>query len=103
MNDIIEDDFELSNTENIGLIEMPNRDGFMLPDPRLMRSLFSSEPCMANCAVSTNIIGRARDIDVALKKKARSGKNAYYLCSNGCAISRFRHIALRQSLPKGQC
>ena len=31
MNDIIEEDFVLSNT-NIGQIEMPNRDGFLLPD-----------------------------------------------------------------------
>ena len=33
MNDIIDDEFEV-NQENIGTIEMPNRDGFMMPDPR---------------------------------------------------------------------
>ena len=33
MNDIIDDEFEV-NQYNIGTIEMPNRDGFMLPDPR---------------------------------------------------------------------
>ena len=69
MNDIIEDDFELSN-ENIGLIEMPNRDGFMLPDPRPDAQPVSGEPCMANCAVSTNIIGRARDIDVTPEEES---------------------------------
>jgi mono/diheme cytochrome c family protein len=63
MNDIIDDDFELSH-ENIGSIEMPNRDGFFLPDPRPDAQPASAEPCMRNCDVPTNVIGRARDIDV---------------------------------------
>jgi mono/diheme cytochrome c family protein len=63
MNDIIDDDFELSH-ENIGGIEMPNRDGFFLPDPRPDAQPASGEPCMRNCDVPTNVIGRARDIDV---------------------------------------
>ena len=33
MNDVIDDDFVLSD-QNIGLIKMPNQDGFLLPDPR---------------------------------------------------------------------
>jgi len=63
MNDIIDDDFELSH-ENIGSIEMPNRDGFFLPDPRPDAQTASGEPCMRNCDVPTTVIGRARDIDV---------------------------------------
>ena len=63
MNDIIDDDFELSH-ENIGGIEMPNRDGFFLPDPRPDAQPANGEPCMRNCDVPTNVIGRARDIDV---------------------------------------
>ena len=63
MNDVIEDDFVLSN-ENIGSIEMPNRDNFFMPDPRPDAQLASGEPCMSNCNVSTEIIGRARIIDV---------------------------------------
>ena len=63
MNDIIEDDFDVSH-ENIGSIEMPNRDGFFMPDPRPDAQPFSKEPCMNNCTVATSIIGRARDIDV---------------------------------------
>ena len=63
MNDIIEDDFELSH-ENIGKIEMPNRDGFMLPDPRPDVPVVSGNPCMSNCDVPITIIGKARDIDV---------------------------------------
>ena len=63
MNDIIEDDFDVSH-ENIGTIEMPNRDGFFMPDPRPDAQSVNAEPCMTNCNVATNIIGRARDIDV---------------------------------------
>ena len=63
MNDIIEDDFDLSH-ENLGAIVMPNRDGFFMPDPRPDAQPASAEPCMNNCNVATSIIGRARDIDV---------------------------------------
>ena len=63
MNDIIEDDFDVSH-ENISSIEMPNRDGFFMPDPRPDAQPVSAEPCMNNCNVATSIMGRARDIDV---------------------------------------
>ena len=62
MNDVIADDFVLSN-ENIGTVKMPNRDGFLLPDPR-PDGQPAGAPCMRNCNVSTKIIGRARIIDV---------------------------------------
>jgi len=62
MNDVIADDFVLSN-ENIGTVKMPNRDGFLLPDPR-PDGQPARAPCMRNCNVSTKIIGRARIIDV---------------------------------------
>ena len=63
MNDIIEDDFDVSH-ENIGSIKMPNRDGFFMTDPCPDAQSVNAEPCMTNCNVATNIIGRARDIDV---------------------------------------
>ena len=63
MSDIIEEDFVLSD-KNIGKIEMPNRDGFLLPDPRPDVINMQGNPCMSNCQVSTKIVGRARDIDV---------------------------------------
>lgn len=63
MNDIIDDEFEL-NQKNIGTIEMPNRDGFMMPDPRPDAQPISGVACMKNCDVPTNVIGKARDIDV---------------------------------------
>lgn len=63
MNDIIAEDFDVSH-ENIGTIKMPNREGFFTPDPRPDAQPASGEPCMAKCDVATNVIGRARDIDV---------------------------------------
>ena len=63
MNDIIDDDFVLSD-QNIGLIKMPNQDGFLLPDPRPDVSIINGNPCMENCNVQVKIIGKAKDIDV---------------------------------------
>ena len=63
MNDIIDDEFEVSQ-ENIGTIEMPNRNGFMMPDPRPDAQPISGVACMKNCDVPTKVIGKARDIDV---------------------------------------
>ena len=63
MNDIIDDEFEL-NQENIGTIVMPNRYGFTMPDPRPDAQPISGVACMKNCDVPTNVIGKARDIDV---------------------------------------
>ena len=63
MGDIIGEEFELTN-ENIGSISMPNKSGFLLPDPRPDIPNFGKAPCMKNCTSSTAIIGRARDLDV---------------------------------------
>ena len=63
MGDIIEEEFELSN-ENIGAINMPNKNGFLLPDPRPDVSNFDQPICMNNCNSPEKIIGRARDLDV---------------------------------------
>ena len=63
MNDIIDDEFEV-NQNNIGTIEMPNRDGFMMPDPRPDAQPISGIACMKDCDVPTTVIGKAREIDV---------------------------------------
>ena len=63
MNDIIDDEFEV-NQDTIGTIEMPNRDGFMLPDPRPDGQPVSGIACMKDCDLPTKIIGKARDINV---------------------------------------
>ena len=43
---------------------MPNRNGFLLPDPRPDVTNLNGNPCMKNCNTPTKIIGKARDIDV---------------------------------------
>jgi S-disulfanyl-L-cysteine oxidoreductase SoxD len=63
MNDIIDDEYEVSH-ENIGSIEMPNQNGFVLPDPRPDVQITDANPCMSNCVAPTQIIGKARDIGV---------------------------------------
>ncbi|MBB4265320.1 c-type cytochrome [Roseospira visakhapatnamensis] len=61
INFVIDDeDFVLSN-ENIGDIEMPNREGFIAdsrPDAQ------PAEVCMSACDVPTTVVGRAAIIDV---------------------------------------
>jgi hypothetical protein len=49
---------------------MPNRDGFMLPDPRPDAQPISGLACMKDCDVPTNVIGRARDIDVTPEEES---------------------------------
>ena len=63
MGDIIDDEFEVSNN-TIGTIKMPNRSGFLLPDPRPDIVEETKTPCMVNCDSDTNVIGKARDLDV---------------------------------------
>jgi len=41
-----------------------------MPDPRPDAQPVASEPCMTNCDVPTNIIGRARDIDVTPEQES---------------------------------
>ena len=68
MNEIIEEDFVL-NDKNIGKIKMPNVEGFLLPDPRPDIVNLNGKPCMKNCVSPTQIIGKARDIDVTPEEK----------------------------------
>ena len=49
---------------NVDTTEMLNCAFFFMPDPRPDAQSVNAEPCMTNCTVATNIIGRARDIDV---------------------------------------
>ena len=61
LNDIIGFE-ETVNADNIAEIEMPNKDGFIRPDPR--PDIQIAEPCMSNCAESVEITNRATDIGV---------------------------------------
>ena len=57
-NDVIEDDFELSN-ETFGDVEMYNADGFVVDDrPDLEYSQWRQEPCMENCKDAVDVTMR---------------------------------------------
>lgn len=68
LNDIIGYEQEL-NADNIADIEMPNRDGFIRPDPR--PDIQIAEPCMSNCADSVEIKNRATDVGVTPADRGR--------------------------------
>ncbi|MEM1301393.1 MAG: c-type cytochrome [Pseudomonadota bacterium] len=58
-NDLIDDEFELSN-ENLGDFEMYNADGFVVDDrPELEYAAWRAEPCMENCKDEVEISMRS--------------------------------------------
>ena len=64
VNDIVGDDFELSN-ENFLDVAMPNADNFFMDDrAETELPLFSVEPCMESCKASVEITMHASVLDV---------------------------------------
>jgi cytochrome c len=61
MNDIVDLD-EVYDQDSFAAIEMPNANGFFMPDPRPDTPV--AEPCMSDCKVAAEIIGKARILDV---------------------------------------
>jgi len=63
-NDLVDDDFELSN-ENFAEVVLPNAGGFIIDDrPDTEYEALRQEPCMSNCKDSVEITMRASVIDV---------------------------------------
>ena len=63
-NDLVEDDFVLSN-ETFMDVEMYNTDGFVVDDrPELEYAEWRAEPCMSNCKENVEITMRASVLDV---------------------------------------
>lgn len=63
-NDLIDDDFVLSN-ETFFDVEMPNADGFFVDNrAETEYAAWSGEPCMENCKDSVEITMRAAVLDV---------------------------------------
>jgi S-disulfanyl-L-cysteine oxidoreductase SoxD len=63
LNDIVDDDFELSK-ENFTTVKMPNEANFF-DDPRPDTALVTQkEPCMKDCKSEVKITGTARVLDV---------------------------------------
>lgn len=64
LNDLVDDDFELSN-ENFLEVPLPNEAAFLMDDRADTElALFSAEPCMENCADSVSITSRATVLSV---------------------------------------
>lgn len=64
LNNVVEDDFELSN-ESFAKVEMPNADGFKPDDrPETELTAFSGEVCMEGCKDDVEITMRAAVLDV---------------------------------------
>ena len=61
LNDLVELD-AVYDQESFAAIEMPNAGGFLMPDPR--PDAPAGEPCMSDCDVATEIVGKARILDV---------------------------------------
>jgi cytochrome c len=64
LNNMVDDDFELSN-ENFLEMAMPNEDAFFMDDRAATElTVFAGEPCMENCAESIEITARATVLNV---------------------------------------
>ncbi len=69
-NDLIEDDFVLSN-ETVFEVNLPNADGFILDNREETEyaAWSGAEPCMSECKDEVEITMRARVIDVTPREK----------------------------------
>jgi cytochrome c2 len=71
-NDLIEDDFVLSN-ETFFDVEMPNADGFIIDDRAENEyDQWSGEPCMENCKAGVKVTMRAMVLDVTPEEESGS-------------------------------
>lgn len=70
MNDVVKDDFILSN-ENFTKVQLPNAAGFFDDDRLKSEKHFWREPCMSNCKTGeVKVMNRARQIDVTPDSKS---------------------------------
>jgi len=64
LNDLVDDDFELSS-DNFLEVALPNEAAFLMDDrAETELPLFSTEPCMVDCADSVSITSRATVLSV---------------------------------------
>lgn len=76
-NDLVDDDFELSN-KNFTDVVLPNAEGFFVDDRETSEAHFwNAEPCMENCKETVEITMRAAVLDVTPEDTAaREAKQA---------------------------
>lgn len=91
VNDLVDDDFELSH-ENFTEVRLPNEENFFMDDRDTVElAAFSAEPCMTDCKDSVEITGRAAVVDVtpedAAARKAREQAAAKAAGETGAAAS----------------
>lgn len=73
MNDLVDEDFTLSN-ENFLEVRLPNEQAFYMDDrAETELPVFSAEPCMENCKQSVEITKRAAILDVTPDGEGEGG------------------------------
>ena len=76
LNDMVDDDFELSN-ENFLEVAMPNETAFFMDDRASTEyTVFVGEPCMENCAESVSITARSTVLSVTPETEGDTGAAA---------------------------
>ena len=82
LNDLVEDDFELSQ-ENFAEIRLPNEDGFYMDD-RIETEwpTFTQEPCMSDCLPEVTIAMRAAVLDVTPDDPVSEAREAQFRAMN---------------------
>ena len=79
LNDLVDDDFELSH-ENFTEVRLPNEDGFYMDDrvetewPR-----FTQEPCMSDCGPEVTVSMRAEVLEVTPDDPHLEARHAIYM------------------------
>lgn len=69
MNEVVKDDFVLSN-ENFKSVKLPNEKAFFMDDRETKEKHFwKSNPCMKDCKPAVKVTGRARILDVTPDSK----------------------------------
>ena len=63
LNDLVDDDFELSN-ENFAEVRLPNEENFFMDDREQSPVFTNREACMENCKPEVKITARAAVLDV---------------------------------------
>lgn len=85
LNDLVDDDFELSH-ENLALTRLPNEDGFYMDD-RIATEwpTFTQAPCMTDCGPEVTVAMRAAVLDVTPDDPISDARAAQFRAMNAAA------------------
>lgn len=98
LNDLVEEDFELSN-ENFAEVRLPNEDNFF-PDDRAETeyAVFTGAPCMEGCKETVEVTMRSAVLDVTPEEtKARQLKEAVEAAKKGVAPQTTQEVAAAET------